>query len=91
MEDISNKSEAPMINTKMEFTNSEEYSIDNESKLIISYNDSYILFTVNKSSLPPKEYKVLISLEKLYKLDKLFINFENTKELNLLIINAYFK
>ena len=88
MEDISNKSEAPMINTKMEFTNSEEYSIDNESKLIISYNDSYILFTVNKSSLPPKEYKVLISLEKLYKLDKLFINFENTKELVNWVINS---
>ena len=31
MEDISNKSEAPMLNTPIEFTNSEEYTIDSIS------------------------------------------------------------
>ena len=62
MEDISNKSEAPMINTPIEFTNSEEYSVDNESKIIISYNDSSISFAVKKSSLPTKDYKIITSI-----------------------------
>ena len=88
MEDISNKSEAPMINTPIEFTNSEEYSVDNESKIIISYNDSSISFAVKKSSLPPKDYKIITSIEKLYKLDKLFLNFDNSKDLVNWIINS---
>ena len=67
MEDISNKSEAPMLNTPIEFTNSEEYTIDNESKLTISYNDRIVSFEVNKSSLPQKDFKAILSLEQLYK------------------------
>jgi hypothetical protein len=43
MEDIADKPEAPMLNTPIEFTNSEEYTIDNESKLTISYNDALYL------------------------------------------------
>ena len=89
MEDISNKSEAPMINTPIEFTNSEEYSVDNESKIIISYNDSSISFAVKKSSLPPKDYKIITSIEKLYKLDKLFLNFDSSKDLVNWIINSF--
>ena len=88
MEDISNKPEAPMLNTPIEFTNSEEYTIDNESKLTISYNERIVSFEVNKSSLPPKDFKAILSLEQLYKLDKLFINFENSKELVKWIINS---
>ena len=63
MEDISNKSEATMINTPIEFTNSEEYSVDNESKLIISYNDSSVSFAVKNSSLAPKDYKIITTLK----------------------------
>ena len=88
MEDISNKSEAPMINTPIEFTNSEEYSVDNESKLIISYNDSSVSFAVKNSSLAPKDYKIITTLEKLYKLDKLFLNFDSSKDLVNWIINS---
>ena len=88
MEDISNKPEAPMLNTPIEFTNSEEYTIDNESKLTISYNDRIVSFEVNKSSLPPKDFKAILSLEQLYKLDKLFINFENSKELVNWVTNS---
>ena len=88
MEDISNKSEAPMINTPIEFTNSEEYSVDNESKLIISYNDSSVSFAVKNSSLAPKDYKIITTLEKLYKLDKLFLNFDKAKDLVNWIINS---
>ena len=67
MEDISNKPEAPMFNTPIEFTNSQEYTIDNESKLTISYNDRIVSFEVNKSSLPQKDFKAILSLEQLYK------------------------
>ena len=88
MEDISNKPEAPMLNTPIEFTNSEEYTIDNESKLTISYNERIVSFEVNKSSLPPKDFKAILSLEQLYKLDKLFINFENSKELVNWVTNS---
>ena len=88
MEDISNKLKAPMLNTPIEFTNSEEYTIDNESKLTISYNDRIVSFEVNKSSLPPKDFKAILSLEQLYKLDKLFINFENSKELVNWVTNS---
>ena len=88
MEDISNKPEAPMLNTPIEFTNSEEYTIDNESKLTISYNDRFVSFEVNKLSLPPKDFKSILSLEQLYKLDKLFINFENSKELVNWVTNS---
>ena len=38
--------------------------------------------------MPPKDFKSIFSLEKLYKLDKLFINFENSKELVEWIINS---
>jgi len=88
MEKLSNKSQAPMINTPIEFTSSEVYIINNELKLTLSYNEFFISFSVSKSSLPLKDYKIILSLDKLYKLDKLFINFENTKELVNWIINS---
>ena len=88
MEEILNKSEAPIINIPLEFPNSEEYGIDNEFKFIISYNESSISFLVSKSSFPQKDYKTILSSDQLYKLDKLFINFETTKDLVNWIINT---
>ena len=88
MENISNQSEAPSLNTPTEFQNFEEYSIDNESKLKISFNDKLVSFAVTKSSLPSKDYQVILSLEQLYKVNKAFVNFENTKDLVNWIINS---
>ena len=89
MEEFSNiASLIPMKNTPIEFVNSEEYIINNKSKLTLSYNERSISFSVSKSSFPPKDYKIVLSLEQLHKLDKLFINFENTKELVNWIINS---
>lgn len=88
MENIYNISEAPAINTPTEFKNFEEYSIDNESKLKISFNDKLVSLAVNKSSLPSKDYQNILSLEQLYKINKAFLNFENTKDLVNWIINS---
>ena len=88
MESISNISEALAINTPKEFQNFEEYSIDNESKLKISFNDKIVSFAVTKSSFPVKDYQSILSLEQLYKIDKAFINFENNKDLVNWIINS---
>ena len=89
MEEIINKSEAPIINIPVEFENSEEYYIDKDLKFKISYNDQSISFLVSKSLFPRIEYKKILSLEQLYKLDKLFINFESTKDLVNWIINSF--
>ena len=89
MEEIINKSEAPIINIPVEFENSEEYYIDKDLKFKISYNDQSISFLVSKSLFPRIEYKKILSLEQLYELDKLFNNFESTKDLVNWIINSF--
>ena len=89
MEEILNKSEAPIINIPVEFENSEEYYIDKDLKFKISYNDQSISFLVSKSLFPRIEYKKILSLEQLYELDKLFNNFESTKDLVNWIINSF--
>ena len=88
MENISNQSEAPSLNTPTEFSNIEEFSINNASKLKILFNDKGFRFNVTKSSIPPKDYQLNLSLEQLYKVNKFFINFENTKDLVNWILNA---
>ena len=40
-----------------------------------------ISFNIIQNYLPKKEFELIISLEKLYKIIKFFINFENTKDL----------
>ena len=89
MEEIINKSEAPIINIPVEFENSEEYYIDKDLKFKISYNDQSISFLVSKSLFPRIEYKRILSIEQLYELDKLFNNFESTKDLVNWIINSF--
>ena len=89
MEEIINKSEAPIINIPVEFENSEEYYIDKDLKFKISYNKQSISFLVSKSSFSQIEYKRILSLEQLYELDKLFNNFESTKDLVNWIINSF--
>ena len=89
MEEIINKSEAPIINIPVEFENSEEYYIDKDLKFKISYNDQSISFLVSKSLFPRIEYKKILSLKQLYELDKLFNNFESTKDLVNWIINSF--
>ena len=63
MENISNQSEAPSLNTPTEFSNIEEFSINNASKLKILFNDKGFRFNVTKSSIPPKDYQLNLSLE----------------------------
>ena len=89
MEEILNKSEAPIINIPVEYENSEEYYIDKDLKFKISYNKQSISFLVSKSSFSQIEYKRILSLEQLYELDKLFNNFESTKDLVNWIINSF--
>ena len=93
MEGIFNKPETPTPtptpNTSGEFQNIEEYSIDNESKLKISFDDKLISFAVIKSSFPPKDYQSILSLEELYKVKKTFQTFKNTKDLVNWIINSF--
>ena len=60
---IINQTEALPLKIPTEFQNFEEYSIDNESKLKISFNDKLVSFAVTKSSLPSKDYQVILSLE----------------------------
>ena len=88
MEDIFNKPEAPTLNTLTEIQDFEEYSIDNKSKLKISFNDKIVSFSVTKSSFPPKDYQTILSLEQLYKKNKAFENFKNINDLVNWIINS---
>ena len=60
---IINQTEALPLKIPTEFQNFEEYSIDDESKLKISFNYKFVSFAVTKSSLPPKDYQVILSLE----------------------------
>ena len=81
MEKPSNISEAPTIKTPLENASTIEYEIDKETKLKMKFNDKIISFEVTQFSLPQKDYELTLTLEQLYKINKFFINFENTKDL----------
>ena len=83
---MDNLEPATIINTPndqkpLENAKKEEFEINKEGKLILSFNDSMISFNIKQNSLPKKEFELIISLERLYKISKFFINFENTKDL----------
>ena len=65
----------------LENAKKEEFEINKENKLVLSFNDSMISFNIIQNSLPKKEFELIISLERLSKISKFFINFENTKDL----------
>ena len=72
----------PNNNLSLENAQKEEYEINKESKLILSFNDSILSFNVIQNSLPKKEFELRISLEQLFKICKFFINFENIKRIS---------
>ena len=88
MEKISNLNEAPTVKTQIEYSNSAQCEIDKESKLKILFNDQTICFNVTKTSLPPKDYQAIFTLEQLYKVNKYFSNFERANDLVNGVINA---
>ena len=59
----------------------QEIEIDKQSILKLSFNDTIILFNITQNIIPKKEYELFLSLEQLCKINKFFINFENTKDL----------
>ena len=89
MEKPSNISEAPTIKTPLENSSTIEYEIDKETKLKMKFNDKIISFEVTQFSLPQKDYELSLTLEQLYKINKFFINFENTKDLVDWIIDSF--
>ena len=89
MEKPSNISEAPTIKIPLENSSNIEYEIDKETKLKMIFNNKIISFEVTQVSLPKKDYENALTLEQLYKINKFFINFENTKDLVEWIINSF--
>ena len=88
MEKISNTGEAPSIKAPIEYPNSAECETDKESKLKILFNDQTICFNVTKTTLPPKDYQAIFTLDQLYKVNKYFLNFESANDLVNGVINA---
>ncbi len=88
MEKISNTGEAPSIKAPIEYPNSAECETDKESKLKILFNDQTICFNVTKTTLPPKDYQAIFTLDQLYKVNKYFSNFESANDLVNGVINA---
>ena len=88
MEKISNTGEAPSKKAPTEYPNSAECETDKESKLKILFNDQTICFNVTKTTLPPKDYQAIFTLDQLYKVDKYFSNFESANDLVNGVINA---
>ena len=84
-----NISDAPIFKTPLENSSSVEYELDEENKLKAEFNDKIILFNLTQFSLPKKDYELALTLEQLYKINKFFINFENTKDLVDWIINSF--
>ena len=88
MEKISNTGEAPSIKAPIEYPNSAECETDKESKLKILFNDQTICFNVTKTTLPPKDYQTIFTLDQLYKVNKYFLNFESANDLVNGVINT---
>ena len=88
MEKISNTGEAPSIKAPIEYPNSAECETDKESKLKILFNDQTICFNVTKTTLPPKDYQAIFTLDQLYKVNKYFLNFESANDLVNGVINT---
>jgi uncharacterized coiled-coil protein SlyX len=88
MEKISNTGEAPSIKAPIDYPNSAECETDKESKLKILFNDQTICFNVTKTTLPPKDYQAIFTLDQLYKVNKYFLNFESANDLVNGVINT---
>ena len=65
--------------------------IENDIKINLSflYNDKLIIFKVTHFSLPPNEYELSISLEKLYHINRYFNNFDKSIDLINSLIETY--
>ena len=60
---------------------SKELITDDKTKMKFFYDDKTISFNIIQNIIPIKEYEAQFTLEQLYKINKYFINFENTNEL----------
>lgn len=89
MEKISNKSEAPSILTPLENVNILEYEIDKQLKFKTEFNNNIIRLMVIELTIPQKDYELLLTLEQMCKINRFFVNFENTNDLANWIINSF--
>lgn len=89
MENISNKSEAPSILTPLENANILEYEIDKQIKFKAEFNNNIIRLMVIELTIPQKDYELLLTLEQMCKINRFFVNFENTNDLANWIINSF--
>ncbi len=60
---------------------SKELFTDDKTKMKFFYDDKTISFNIIQNIIPIKEYEAQFTLEQLYKINKYFINFENSNEL----------
>ena len=60
---------------------SKELITDDKTKMKFFYDDKTISFNIIQNIIPIKEYEAQFTLEQLYKINKYFINFENSNEL----------
>lgn len=60
---------------------SKELITDDKTKMKFFYDDKTISFNIIQNIFPIKEYEAQFTLEQLYKINKYFINFENSNEL----------
>ena len=66
------------------------FNLNNQNFIFdLSSNDKFICFHIeNSNSFPKKEFELISSFESLKKINTYFLNFENTKELNKVIIES---
>jgi hypothetical protein len=68
-------------NNEMKFDKSEIFPVGNIYNFKISYNEKIFLFEIEEiNQIPKKEWKILLNLEELGKINRYFLQFESTKD-----------
>ena len=89
MESCPNISDAPSIKAPLENSTTLEHEIDKDIIFKSEFNENIIIFRITKLSLPKKEYETTLTMEQFYKLNKIFVNFENSKDLVNWVIDSF--
>ena len=69
--------------------NKAECLLNDELITKIEFDDKNFWFNVTKFSFPKNDYEINLTLEELCKINKIFLNFENNKDLVDWIINSF--